>query len=614
MGGNEDGRGMGERLAMDPNDNRILYFGSRHDGLMRSSDCGETWQTVANFPLKRRGLPRQGEPTHGGLSFVVFDPSSGTRGSPTQTIFVGSADPGQEHLFRSNDGGATWESVRGQPDSKLLPAKAEIDDSGNLYVTYSNGIGPNGVSDGAVMKLNTKTNEWTDITPDKRPNRPRGGYMGLSLDRSHPGTLAVATMNRWDPIDTIWRSTDGGATWRDIYSAGTERDVSLSPFLKWGKEDSKLGWWMAALAIDPFDPDHVAYATGATVYASRDFSNVSTSEKTHWTVWGEGIEQTAVITLLSPSEGAHLLSGFGDLGGFVHEDLDRSPPQGMFDHPMFGNTNTLDFAELKPSVIVRSGQPHEGEAPLAWSDDSGKSWHAITLPKLNEPATQPGGRRRWRATPALIVSADGSTMMLMTRTPMISRDSGETWSAVNGLPPGARPVADRVNPGKFYAIDFDNGVFYTSTDDGATFAKSESSGLPQNIKPDQPTWHEAAWPLIATPGKSGDLWFLSSSGLFHSTDAGRSFARIDGGVTINALSFGKAPPGKDYPALFAIGTLGDLKAIWRSDDAGQSWIRINDDQHQYGTRFRCISGDPRIFGRVYVGTDGRGVLCADFRP
>src|SRR5207248_600087 len=33
MGGNEDGRGVGERLAVDPNDTRILYFASRQDGL-----------------------------------------------------------------------------------------------------------------------------------------------------------------------------------------------------------------------------------------------------------------------------------------------------------------------------------------------------------------------------------------------------------------------------------------------------------------------------------------------------------------------------------------------------------------------------------------------------
>src|SRR3972149_2652751 len=38
MGGNENGRGVGERLAIDPNDNNILYFGSRRDGLWISAD------------------------------------------------------------------------------------------------------------------------------------------------------------------------------------------------------------------------------------------------------------------------------------------------------------------------------------------------------------------------------------------------------------------------------------------------------------------------------------------------------------------------------------------------------------------------------------------------
>ena len=80
------------------------------------------------------------------------------------------------------------------------------------------------------------------------------------------------------------------------------------------------------------------------------------------------------------------------------------------------------------------------------------------------------------------------------------------------------------------------------------------------------------------------------------------------GLHVDVLSFGKAPPGSDYPALFAIGTKDKFKAIWRSDDAGASWLCINDDQHQWGRRFRCIAGDPRIFARVYVGTDGRGIF------
>lgn len=608
MGGNEDGRGLGERLAVDPNDTSILYFGSRHDGLQRSTDHGQSWSQVASFPVKGRGLPARGQPTNAGLSFVVFDPASGNKGSPTRTIFVGVADPGEQHLFRSNDAGRTWAAVPGEPRKELLPAKAEIDAEGILYITYSNGVGPNGVTDGAVFKLDTKSGQWTDIAPDQSPDRPPGGYCGLSLDRQRPGTLAVTTMNRWRPIDTVWRSTDGGETWKDIAST-SRRDVSATPFLLWGQDQAKLGWWMAAFAIDPFDSDHAAYATGATVYATREFSKVNTGEPNLWRPWVEGIEQTAIITLLSPSAGAHLLSGFGDIGGFVHDDLDLSPPQGMYDNPRFGNTNTLDYAGNQPNLIVRSGQSSPDQATLAYSEDGGQTWRPLRIPPA--PAA-PGARPR--VTPALIVSADGSTFMALTRTPLLTRDRGKTWIPTQGLPEGIRPVGDRVDPLTFYALDFSNGRLYVSRDGGASFEASECKGLPNDIRADPPSWHEAAWPLHATPGRRGELWLISKKGLFHSRDSGANFSRVDGDIDVEMLSFGKAPPGADHPALFAVGRQGALRAIWRSDDVGASWIRVNDDQHQYGTRFRCIAADPRLFGRVYVGTDGRGIVYGQPAP
>jgi xyloglucan-specific exo-beta-1,4-glucanase len=92
MGGNEDGRGMGERLAIDPNDNHILYFGSPNDGLMRSMDRGVTWQKVESFPLPGRGLPDRG-PANGGLSFVVFNPHSGPKSHLINTRIVQMVEP-----------------------------------------------------------------------------------------------------------------------------------------------------------------------------------------------------------------------------------------------------------------------------------------------------------------------------------------------------------------------------------------------------------------------------------------------------------------------------------------------------------------------------------------
>jgi photosystem II stability/assembly factor-like uncharacterized protein len=604
MGGNEDGRAVGERLAVDPNQTTILYFGSRHDGLWRSTDSAQTWQKVAGFPLKGRGLPSAGGPGHVGLSFVVFSPKTGSRGSATPTIFVGAADAGAHHLYRSEDAGQTWAPVAGEPESKLLPSQAQIDDDGILYITYGDAAGPSGAKRGAVMKLDTKSGQWTEITPDKKPGAPGAAFCGLSLDREQAGTLGVTTMDRWNPIDTVYRTTDGGNTWSNI-SPSADRDVSASPFLLWGKDKSKLGWWMAAFAIDPFDSNHAAYSTGATIYATNNFSDVSRNMPTHWFPWVEGIEQTAVISVMSPTDGPHLLSGFGDIGGFVHDDLGVSPSD-MYEHPQFGNTTTLDFAEGKPGIIVRSGEPNDGQPALAYSEDGGHSWQPLTI-----PAADAGPRRRREGHPAMIVSADGKTFMVMTPTPVFTRDHGQTWAKVTGLPDGTHPVSDRTDGSIFYALNFRSGKLFTSDDRGATFQATETTGLPTDMRADEPTWREAPWPLRATLGQTGDLWFVSKSGLFHSTDGGRHFVQVQSSLHVDMLSFGKAPSGKTYPALFAVGAMGTLHAIWRSADAGQSWLRVNDDQHQYGTRFRCIAGDPRIFGRVYLGTDGRGALYGE---
>jgi photosystem II stability/assembly factor-like uncharacterized protein len=594
MGGNEDGRGVGERLAVDPNDNPHALLRFRHDGLMRSSDCGETWHVVESFPLKGRGLPEQGKPTNGGLSFVVFDPAQrrarladehdlrriDQSRLATSPVSIGRRGPNLEADRRT------------KPD--LLPVKAEIDDAGVLYITYANGIGPNGVIDGAVMKLDTKANRWTDITPDKRPDRPKGGYMGLSLDRQHPGTLAVATMNRWSPVDTVWRSTGrrprrGTTSARPAANAMCRSRRSCCGARTSPSSDGGWRRWRSirSIRITPRTRPVRPSTRRTTSRAS------ATTNPTHWHVLGRryradcGHHAAESERRRASAQRLRLT-----IGGFVHEDLDQSPPQGMYNHPMFGNTNTLDYASGTPNVIVRSGQPHEGEPPLAWSDDGGRTWQGMKIPS-DAPVDARQERRRWRPTPAVVTSADGSTFMLMTRPPMITRDRGQTWSKSSGLPDSARPVPDRLDPARFYAIDFNAGKLYTSTDGGATFVASDATCLPDDLAGDEPTWHEAAWPLVATIGKSSDLWLVSKSGLFHSTDAGRTFAKIGGDVHVEALSFGKAPDGTDYPSLFAIGTNGNgLKAIWRSDDAGQSWIRVNDDQHQYGTRFRCIAGDP----------------------
>ena len=598
MGGNEAGRGVGERLSLDPDEADILYFGSRYDGLQRSRDRGDSWEKVGSFPYAGAGAGAGG--THTGLSFVVFDPRGGHRGRPAKTLFVGVADPGEHRLFRSDDAGATWRAVPEPPRRDLLPVQAQFDEHGTLYVTYSNNAGPNGATDGAVYKLDTDVQRWTDITPDRSV---ASGYMGLSLDRQRPGVLVAATLNRWQPGDTLWRSTDGGKSWRDLRELST-RDVTASPFLTWGDSQAAFGWWMAGVAIDPFDSAHIAYTTGATVYATDPRQLADSTRSILWRPWVTGIEETAVITLGSPTAGPHLYSGFGDIGGYSHEDLQVSPP--MFGRPAFDNTDTVDYAGANPRVLVRSGMLHatagERRSCLAWSDDYGKSWQAMPAPSPSVSSSKGGI--------PIIVSADGSVFVAMTPAPMVSRDRGKSWLPL-GLPREARVIADRQDPRRFYAVDFETGSLWSSEDSGDTFKPLDSRGLPDSLRSDEPRNPEVPLPLLAVPGRSGDLWLVSQGRLFHSVDGGRSFEVIPNDLRFARLSFGKAARDGDYPALYAIAARDDLVAIWRSDDGGSTWARINDAKHEYGRRFRCIAGDMRIYGRVYVGTDGRGIVYGD---
>lgn len=44
-----------------------------------------------------------------------------------------------------------------------------------------------------------------------------------------------------------------------------------------------------------------------------------------------------------------------------------------------------------------------------------------------------------------------------------------------------------------------------------------------------------------------------------------------------------------------------------------TWIRINDDKNQFGSANTTITGDQRVYGRVYVGTNGLGIVVGDIQ-
>ena len=89
-------------------------------------------------------------------------------------------------------------------------------------------------------------------------------------------------------------------------------------------------------------------------------------------------------------------------------------------------------------------------------------------------------------------------------------------------------------------------------------------------------------------------------------DGGKTANRVESVEESYGVGIGKAAPGAQYPTVFLSGQVDGTKGVFRSTDEGRHWVRVSDNDHQYGT-VNVVEGDPRVFGRVYLGPNGRGM-------
>ena len=627
LGGNMPGRCMGERLVIDPVCNNILYLGTRDgNGLWKSTDYGHTWNKVESFTHTGDYIDDNFKDTIG-VVWEVFDKTSSKgENEPCQTIYVGVADK-ENSIYVTHDAGETWAPLEGQPNLEnqkswvkkndstnqfepraFLPQHGVLDSEGNLYITYSNDCGPYDGTKGDVWKYNTKTGEWKNISPVPSSDLDNNyfGYGGIAIDNNNPGTLVVASLNSWWPDTKFFRSTDYGETWTPIWEwngypdrkLNYSLDISKAKWLDFGKQSDiepapKLGWMTGCVAIDPFNSDKMLYGTGATIYGTNNLTDWGTDKKVNISVMANGIEETSVLCLISPGyKDVSVITGEGDVTGFVHKDLDTAPQK--MHQPTF-NTESMDFAQNANNFIVRVGSAdtssNQNAKSISFSYDGGENW--FTGNYINGNTGMKGGTVAASSDAKKVVWAPSNQEAYYTT------DNGNSWNKCNGLPSGANVISDRVNENKFYGLV--NGDFYVSTDGAETFTKTASS-LPESAK------------LKAVPDKEGNIWIAGGNdGVFFSNDSGKTFTKLDNIESAETIGYGKAKAGSDYPAIYTNARVNGIKGFFRSDDCGKTWTRINDDKNQFGAANADISGDPNIYGRVYIATNGLGLVYGDLK-
>ena len=573
--GNGSGRGNGERLAVDPHNSNILFVGTREKGLWKSTDAGVTWNLAWNDVTTTAN--------GNGICFVLFDPASAITNDATQTIYIGVSRTGAPNIYKSTDGGATFNDI--SATTEFMPHRAALQET-TMYVTLSDDAGPQSSGGlGKLYKLNTTTDVWTNVTPAHWQDYP---YGGVSIDPTNVNRVIVSTCGMyWNNQfgtgwgDFIFLSTDGGSTWTLKNGPNATYDAD-------GMEWSRGGGvnWMDCIEFDQSDLLKVRVIGGGGIYTCSDITATNPS----WKYDVKGIEETAFLDGISVP-GGPFISSFGDVTGFVHEPLTSYPAKKL--SPSDGNNQSIAYAGTNPNKLVRASN---GGSVVYYSADKGASWTGC--------ATNKGTDGK------VTISADGSTILHCpgwSTTTYYTNNNGATWSACSGVSlQSAIPVADQVNASVFYIYNPTNGQMLKSTNKGVNFSTVGTPGVTTAFHPWEATF------IRTVPGHEGHIWVpLGRNGLKFSTNAGATYTTIVNVTYCKTLGLGKVMPGATYPTVFIWGTVSGVTGLFRSTDQGASWLRINDDAHEFAGAPLLI-GDMNVPGRVYMGAGGgRGVIYWD---
>jgi xyloglucan-specific exo-beta-1,4-glucanase len=577
--GNGMGRQNGERLQVDPVNSNILYCGTRWNGLWKSTNAGSTWSRLDALNVTTT-------PNENGVCFVVPDKSSIANGA-TQRFFAGISRTGSgQNFYRSDDAGVSFTAVvNPNLGAGQMPQRAVLAGDGNLIITYANGAGPYGTGSepfdqGQIWKYNITSGSWTNITPSG--GRPMGG---ISVDPNNPQRMVASTSNtywlQYNNVygDRFYITTNGGASWTDIVET---KGFALDPNgVSWVNGHSIH--WAGSIEFDPSNTNKVLVTSGNGIFVNEDInaSNV-------WKFTVKGLEETVPLNFLS-IPGGPVFSAIGDYDGFKHTDLTQ---YGAIHKPETGSTSGLDYARLNTNKLVRVG------SSMYYSNDMAATWTKTAT--LNGSGGQ------------VALSADGNVLLHSpdnSSTSYRSVNNGTTWTPVAGLTiNSAMPVGDPVNSSKFYAYSSNNnsptpnGTLLLSTDGGITFTQAGSPG----------SWGSRI--IRTVPGREGHLWVpLYNGGLTRSVNSGASFTPVSTVTYCGAVGIGKSLQPGSYETVFIWGTVDGVLGLFRSVNEGASWVRVNDDEHEYGgpANGQFVVGDMNVFGRVYMSTAGRGVVYGE---
>ncbi len=559
---------MGD-IAVDPNNPETVWVGTGENnssrssyggmGVYRSDDGGQTWKYMGLGDTDRIGR-------------ILIDPDD------SNTIYVAALGKlytpgGQRGIFRSRDGGKSWQQVlEGDDWTGVIDMVFKPDDVRTLYAAaWDRKRRPWDFSEGGTGSAIYKSVDGGDTWSRLEGGLPRGehvGRIGLAVSAASPDTLYASIDNQQQLPEDQWDLGD-----RPV-NAKRLRNMSKEEFLAQDKNE-----------IEGF-------------IRSSDFDVSIDADKLIEWVKTDKVSIQDIIDELGDANASLFNTDIVGLQVWRSDDAGASwhvTHDGPLDAVVYSYGYYFGEIRVSPKNV---DQIYVLGVPVVKSDDGGKTWFSVQGRDVH------GDHQSMWINPEypdhLMIGNDGGAD--------VSYDGGQTWVKLDAQPLGqfytvnvdmAEPYnvygglqdngtircsstnrwqtganCKRINggDGMYVAVDpRDNKTTYSGSQFGY-YARLGADGSRDEVRPrrafgDQALRYNWNAPVILSP-HNADVVYFGTNILYRSMDQGETWTAISGDLS-------RSKKRGDVP-FASLTTLSESSLqfglIWAGTDDGQVWV------------------------------------------
>jgi photosystem II stability/assembly factor-like uncharacterized protein len=590
------GTGSVGAIGLSDSDPNTIYVGmgespirgnvSHGDGVYKSTDAGKTWQRVGLEDTRQISRIR----VHPKNPDVVYVAAQGH-------VWAPNAERG---IFRSKDGGKTWQKVfyrsdkAGASDLVMDPTNANILYAGFWEVYRKPWTLESGGAGSGIFKSTDGGDTWSEIT--RNAGLPKGtiGIVGITASAANPDRL-------WAIIEAedggVFRSDNGGKTWT---KTNEQRNLR------------QRAWYYSRIYADPKNADTV-YVLNTGFYKSNDggktFTGISVPHGDNHDLWIAPDDPNRMIN--SNDGGANVSFN----GGKSWTEQDQATAQfyrvaldNDFPYHIYGaqqDNSTVRIASRTTDFGIREADWYDvGGGESGWIAPSPKDSQIVY-------AGSYGG---------LITRYDHHTGQLRDVSPYPNNPMGAGADVLKYRFQWNFPIL--FSPHDANTLYAAGNVIFRSTNEGQTWqiispdltrndkSKQGSSGGPITKDNTSIEYYSTIFTVMESPVQKGVIWSGSDDGLVQvTTDGGGNWSNVTPPkglmpewIQINSIEASPHNAGTAYVAATMYKWDDNKPYLYKTSDFGKTWKKITNGIPASAFT-RVIREDPEKRGLLYAGTE-----------